>query len=70
MRRVEPPRHESQTYRGYQLEVKSLSVGWQVIITKDGAYVSNGNIKSDMKVALDEAHAIIDGLAEAIVAPV
>jgi hypothetical protein len=60
MKVIVPERHEPQTYRGYHLELKSLSVGWQVIITKNDSYVSNGGIKENMKIAIDEAHAAID----------
>ena len=57
-----PPRIESQTYGGHQLEIKSLPVGWQVIVTKNGAYVSNGHIEEDLTAALEEAHSFIDKL--------
>jgi hypothetical protein len=67
---AQPQRHEFQSYQGYQLEVKPLLVGWQVIVTKDGSYVSNGGINTDMKIAVDEAHAMIDGLAIASVASI
>ena len=55
-----PPRFESQTYGGHQLEIKSLPLGWQVIVTKNGAYVSNGHIEEDLATALEEAHSFID----------
>lgn len=57
-----PQRFESQTYGGYQLEIKQLPTGWQIIVTKDGAFVSNGPIKDDMATALDEARGVIDKL--------
>ena len=60
MKVIVPERHEPQTYRGYHLEVKSMSVGWQVIITKDESYVSNGRIKANLEIALEEARAVID----------
>ena len=60
MKVIVPERHEPQTYRGYHLEVKSMSVGWQVIITKDESYVSNGRIKANLEIALEEARAAID----------
>ena len=37
-----------------------MSVGWQVIITKDECYVSNGRIKANLEIALEEARADID----------
>jgi hypothetical protein len=49
-----------QTYCGHQLEIKSLPLGWQVIVTRDGAYVSNGDIEDDLPAALKEAHRSID----------
>ncbi len=60
MKVIVPERHEPQTYLGYHLEVKSMSVGWQVIITKDESYVSNGRIKANLEIALEEARAVID----------
>jgi len=62
IRAASPPRHESQTYGDHQLEIKSLAVGWQVIVTRNGAYVSNGHIKDDLATALEDAHAFIDSL--------
>jgi hypothetical protein len=62
MNTASPPRYESHTYSGHQLEIKSLAVGWQVIVTKDGGYVSNGDIKGDLATALEEAHEFIDKL--------
>ena len=37
-----------------------MSVGWQVIITKDERYVSNGRIKATLEIAIEEARAVID----------
>jgi hypothetical protein len=62
MNSAPPPRYETRTYSGHQLEIKSLPAGWQVIVTKGGGYVSNGAIKEDLAAALDEAHAFIDRL--------
>ena len=67
MKVIVPERHETQSYRGYHLEVKSMSVGWQVIITENGAYVSNGSIKASLPIAIDEAHAAIDSRLNAVV---
>jgi len=67
MKVIVPERHEPQTYRGYHLEVKSISVGWQVIITKDECYVSNGRIKGDLEIALEEARAAIDSRLDDVV---
>ena len=49
-------------YRGYDLEQKTLMVGWQVTITKDGTFVRNGSVTSRLETAMDDAHAYIDGL--------
>jgi len=49
-------------YRGYELEQKTLMVGWQVTITKDGKFVQNGSVTSRLDTAIDDAHAYIDGL--------
>jgi hypothetical protein len=51
-------------YRGYELEKKHLMVGWQVIVTKGGAFVKNGAIEKDLESAIAEAHAYVDGLVE------
>ena len=32
------------SYRGYDLEQKTLMVGWQITITKDGKFVHNGSV--------------------------
>jgi alpha-galactosidase/6-phospho-beta-glucosidase family protein len=52
-------------YRGYELEQKALRVGWQVIITKNGAFVRNGSIAKLPDEAMVEAHAYIDSLLSA-----
>jgi len=49
-------------YRGYELEQKTLLVGWQITITKDGKFVRNGSVTSRLDTAMDDAHAYIDGL--------
>lgn len=54
--------HHTMSYRGYELEQKTLIVGCQVIITKNDAFVRNGSILKDMKDAMAEAHAYIDSL--------
>jgi hypothetical protein len=51
-------------YRGYDLEQKELLVGWQIIITKYGAFVRNGNILKDLETAIKEAHVYVDDLLE------
>ena len=51
-------------YRGYDLEQKSMVVGCQVIITKRGTFVRNGNILKEMKDALAQARAYIDTLID------
>lgn len=60
MSAASPPRYALQTYNGHQLEIKSLAIGWQVIITRDGAYVSNGNVEGSLPTALEEARKSID----------
>ena len=67
MKVIVPERHEPQTYRGYHLEVKSMSVGWQVIVTENGTYVSNGLVKANLEDAIAEAHDAIDTLLDAAV---
>ena len=51
-------------YRGYEFEEKHLLVGWQVIVTKDDAFVQNGSIMKDLESAMAEAHAYVDQLIE------
>ena len=50
------------TYRGYELEEKTLMVGWQVTTTKNGAFVRNSNMASELSTALREARAYVDDL--------
>jgi hypothetical protein len=47
-------------YRGYDLEQKSLMVGWQITITKDGSFIRNSSIVKELSIAVDEAHTYID----------
>jgi hypothetical protein len=49
-------------YRGYQLEKKMLMVGWQVTITKDGAFIRNSSVLKAASEAVIEAQAYIDSL--------
>jgi len=49
-------------YRGYLLEQKEMIVGWQVVVRKDGDFVRNGEVRDDLKTAMDEAHAYVDKL--------
>lgn len=49
-------------YRGYELEQKTLMVGWQIAITKEGAFVQNGGIFQHAQDALDDAQHFVDGL--------
>jgi hypothetical protein len=51
-------------YRGYELEKKHLMVVWQVIVTKDGAFVKNGAVAKDLESAIAETHACVDRLVE------
>jgi len=52
-------------YRGYDLEQKSLMVGWQVTIRKEDVFVRHGSVCSKLEMALDEAHGFVDGLITA-----
>jgi len=47
-------------YRGYDLEHKTLMVGWQITITKDGKFVYNGNVTKSLSSAVDEAERFVD----------
>ena len=60
------------SYRGYDLEQKTLMVGWQITITKDGNFVYNGNVTKSLSSAVDEAEKFVDrAIAEAdIAAPI
>jgi len=48
------------SYRGYDLEQKTLMVGWQITITKDGKFVHNGSVTKNLTSAVDEAEKYID----------
>jgi len=48
------------SYRGYDLEQKTLMVGWQITITKDGKFVRNGDVTSSLTSAVDEAEKFVD----------
>ena len=48
------------TYRGYDLEQKTLMVGWQITITKDGKFVRNGTVTTDLAAAVNEAEKFVD----------
>ena len=56
-------------YRGYELEQKTLMVGWQITITKDGKFVRNGSVSQKLDTAVDEAHKIVDDLIASAEAP-
>jgi hypothetical protein len=47
-------------YRGYDLEQKTLMVGWQITITKDGKFVHNGSVTKSLGSAVDEAEKFVD----------
>ena len=49
-------------YRGYDLEEKTLMVGWQITTTKDGIFVRNSKVTSQLDSALQEARTYVDGL--------
>lgn len=48
------------SYRGYDLEQKTLMVGWQITITRDGKFVRNGTVTKELSAALDEAQKFVD----------
>ena len=48
------------TYRGYDFEQKTLMVGWQVTITKDGKFVRNGTVATNLVSALNGAERFVD----------
>ena len=52
-------------YRGYELEEKTMAVGYQVVVMKDGNFVRNSSVVKDQKSALAEAHAYVDSLIDA-----
>jgi hypothetical protein len=57
------------SYRGYDLEQKTLMVGWQITITQDGKFVHNGSVTKNLVAAVDEAEKFVDRvIAEADIA--
>ena len=48
------------SYRGYDLEQKTLMVGWQITITRDGKFVRNGIVTKELSAAMDEAEKFVD----------
>ena len=48
------------SYRGYELEQKTLMVGWQVAITKEGKFVHNGPVSTSLAAAMQEAEKFVD----------
>ena len=48
------------TYRGYDLEPKTLMVGWQIAITRDGKFVRNGTVATNLAAAMNEAEKLVD----------
>jgi len=57
------------SYRGYDLEQKTLMVGWQITITKDGKFVNNGSVTKSLTSAVTEAEKFVDrAIAEADIA--
>jgi hypothetical protein len=60
------------SYRGYDLEEKTLMVGWQITITKNGKFVHNGSVAKSLTAARDEAEKFVDrAIAESdIAAPI
>jgi len=54
------------SYRGYDLEHKTLMVGWQITITKNDSFVYNGAVTKALTSAVDEAKKFVDrAIAEA-----
>jgi len=54
------------SYRGYDLEQKTLMVGWQITITKDDKFVHNGSVSKSLTSAVGEAEKYVDrAIAEA-----
>ncbi len=49
-------------YRGYELEQKTLMVGWQISITKNDKFVWHGNVAGKLEVAVTEAQRFVDAL--------
>ena len=47
-------------YRGYDLEQKTLMVGWQITITKGGKFVHNGEVTNSLTSAMSEAEKFVD----------
>jgi hypothetical protein len=47
-------------YRGYDLEQKTLMVGWQIAITKDDKFVRNGTVTTNLAAAMNEAEKFVD----------
>ncbi len=47
-------------YRGYDLEQKTLVVGWQITITKNDKFVQNGDVTKSLSSAVDEAKRFVD----------
>ncbi len=48
------------SYRGYDLEQKTLMVGWQITITRDGKFVRNGSVTKELSAAMAEAEQFVD----------
>jgi hypothetical protein len=48
------------SYRGYDLEQKTLMVGWQITITKDGKFIHNASVTKSLTSAVDEAEKFVD----------
>jgi hypothetical protein len=48
------------SYRGYDLEQKTLMVGWQIAITKDDKFVHNGTVTTNLAAAMNEAEKFVD----------
>jgi hypothetical protein len=57
------PKGTSRRYRGYDMELKSMTVGWQVTTTKNDVFVRHSGVSEDLDEVITETHAFIDGLS-------
>jgi hypothetical protein len=62
--RSPPDTDRHAIYRGYDLELKSMMVGWQVTVVKNDSIVCNTDVTVTREAALVDAHAHIDRLLQ------
>jgi hypothetical protein len=48
------------SYRGYDLQQKTLTVGWQIAITKEGKFIGNGTVTTNLAAAIQDAEKFVD----------